>query len=95
VVTVFLSNSDFQACCLWDLVKNEINYSKEGVLIVDDSVQDKHYSRFIELVKLQYSGNEKGLVCGINLVNIVFSEGLGDDFYPIDSCVCTWRRWKD
>jgi hypothetical protein len=50
------------------------------VLIVDDSVQDKRYSRFIELVKRQYSGYAKGLVRGINLVNMVYSEGLSDDF---------------
>jgi hypothetical protein len=84
VVTDFLANSVFQPSDLWSLVKNEIDYSKEGVLIVDDSVQDKRYSRFIELVKRQYSGNVKGLVRGINLVNMVYSEGLSDDFYPID-----------
>lgn len=84
VVTDFLANSNFVPSDLWRLVKNEIDYSKEGVLIVDDSVQDKRYSRFIELVKRQYSGNEKGLVRGINLVNMVYSEGLLDDFYPVD-----------
>jgi hypothetical protein len=42
----FLANSDFQPCRLWGLVKNEINYYKEGVLIVDDSVQDKRIFSF-------------------------------------------------
>ena len=84
MVTDFLANSVFPPSDLWRLVKNEIDYSKEGVLIVDDSVQDKRYSRFIELVKRPYSGTVKGLVRGINLVNMVYSEGLSDDFYPID-----------
>lgn len=84
VVTDFLAKSDFCSSDLWDLVKNEISFCHEGVLIVDDSVQDKRYSRFIELVKHQYSGNEKRLIRGINLVNMVYSQGLGDDFYPID-----------
>lgn len=83
-VTDFLANSNFEPSDLWDLVKREIDFTKEGVLIVDDSVQDKRYSKFIELVKRQYSGNVKGLVRGINLVNMVYSEGLEGDFYPVD-----------
>lgn len=55
-----------------------------GFLLVDDSVQDKSYSRFIELVKRQYSGNVGGLVRGIGLVNLVYSSGQAGDFLPID-----------
>jgi hypothetical protein len=40
-------------------------------MLVDDSVQDKRYSQFIELVNLQYSGVEHGLVRGIGIVNLV------------------------
>jgi hypothetical protein len=58
--------------------------SPEAFLIVDDSVQDKRYSRFIELVKRQYSGAEHGLVRGIGVVNLVHSSGREGDFYPID-----------
>jgi hypothetical protein len=53
-------------------------------MLVDDSVQDKRYSQFIELVKLQYSGAEHGLVRGIGIVNLVHSAGDKQDFYPID-----------
>ncbi len=34
----------------------------EAFLLVDDSVQDKRYSRFIEVAKRQYLGTEHGLV---------------------------------
>jgi len=44
----------------------------------------KRYSQFIELVKLQYSGAEHGLVRGIGIVNLVHSAGEQQDFYPID-----------
>jgi hypothetical protein len=44
-----------------------------------DSVQDKRYSKFIELVKKQYSGNEHGTVRGINLVNFAHSTGNDGD----------------
>ena len=37
----------------------------------------------IELVKLQYSGAEHGLVRGIGLVNLVHSAGAEKDFYPM------------
>lgn len=61
-----------------------INDSEHAFLIADDSVQDKRYSRFIELVRNQYSGTEHGLVCGIGVVNLVHSSGAAGDFYPID-----------
>ncbi len=80
----FLANARFTPRDLWHLVKSEINFSAGVFLIVDDSVQDKRYSKFIELVKHQYSGNEHGLVRGIGLVNMVYSEGEKGEFYPID-----------
>ena len=51
-------------------------------------MQNKEYSRQIELVKRQYSGAEHGLVRGIGVVNLVYSsgtpDGAPDGFYPID-----------
>jgi hypothetical protein len=84
VVTDFLANSRFTPRDLWHLVKDHVHFRSEGFLIVDDSVQDKRYSKFIELAKRQYSGNVKGLVNGIGLVNMVYSDGEEGDFYPID-----------
>lgn len=69
---------------LWQVVSAHIEDSTESAIIVDDSVQDKRYSRFIELVKCQYSGNEHGTVRGIGLVNLVHSTGNDGDFWPID-----------
>lgn len=42
------------------------------------------HTQFIELVKLQYSGAEPGLLCGIGIFNLVHSAGSQKDFYPID-----------
>lgn len=69
---------------LWELVVGLIQDDSDAFLLVDDSVQDKRYSRFIELVKLQYSGAEHDLVRGIGVVNLMHSAGAGKDFYPID-----------
>jgi len=84
VVNDFLRQKRLMPRQLWTLVKDRIDDSDEACLIVDDSVHDKRYSRFIELVKAQYSGNEHGVVRGIGVVSFVHSTGEEGDFYPID-----------
>jgi hypothetical protein len=83
-ISDYLRSERLTARSLWELVQGLIVDSPEAFLIVDDSVQDKRYSRFIELVKRQYSGAEHGLVRGIGVVNLVHSSGREGDFYPID-----------
>ena len=65
-------------------MKGRIEDSPDAVLIVDDSVHDKRYSRFISLVRAQYSGNEHGVVRGMGVVSLVHSAGKEAAFYPID-----------
>jgi hypothetical protein len=84
VVSDFLAKSRFHPSDLWKLVEPHLEDSPTSVIIVDDSVQDKRYSRFIDLVKKQYSGNVGGLVKGINLVNLIHSSGNDGDFWPLD-----------
>ncbi len=84
VVTDYLQSEHLTARQLWALVGGLITDSPEAFLLADDSVQDKRYSRFIELVKRQYSGSVHGLVRGIGIVNLVHSSGAPGDFYPID-----------
>ena len=83
-VSDFLRRERFTPSQLWQVVSPHIEDSKEAAIIVDDSVQNKQYSRFIELVKCQYSGNEHGTIRGIGLVNFVHSGGNNQDFWPID-----------
>lgn len=75
VITDYLRNERHTARGLWELVAGLIEDNPEAFLLVDDSVQDKRYSRFIELVKLHYSGGEHGLVRGMGVVNLVHSAG--------------------
>ncbi len=84
VVNDFLQQKRLMPRELWALVKDRIADGSDAFLIADDSVQDKRYSRFIELVKAQYSGNEHRVVRGIGVVNLVHSNGQAGDFYPID-----------
>jgi len=81
-VTDYLQRERLTARHIWELAQGLIQDSDQAYLIIDDSVQAKRHSRKIELVKRQYSGNEKGLVRGIGVVNLVHSDGT--DYYPID-----------
>ena len=67
-----------------ELILPLLRDSPEAFLLVDDSVQDKRYSRFINVAKRQYSGNAHGIVTGIGLVNLVHSSGEAGDFLPLD-----------
>lgn len=81
-ITDYLQREKLTARGLWELVKPLLKDSEAAHLLVDNSVQNKQYSRKIELVKKQYSGAEHGLVRGIGVVNLFHSDG--EDFYPID-----------
>jgi len=83
-VNRFLRNSRLPVRQLRELVQPLLHDSPEAFLLVDDSVQDKKYSRFIEVAKRQYSGNARGMVTGIGLVNLVHSSGQAGDFLPLD-----------
>lgn len=81
-VSDYLSREKATARQIWELAKEVIKDDIKSYLIVDDSVQDKRYSRKIELVKNQYSGAEHGLVNGIGIVNLVHSDG--ETYAPVD-----------
>lgn len=81
-VSDYLGREKATARQVWELAQRVIKDGEGAYLLVDDSVQDKRYARKIELVKNQYSGAEHGLVNGIDVVNLVHSDGK--DFAPID-----------
>lgn len=81
-VTDYLQHEKLTARGIWELVEPLLKDRPEAYLIADDSVQNKRYSRRIELVKKQYSGAEHGLVRGIGVINLVHSDG--QDCFPID-----------
>ena len=80
----FLRDNSFSSNQLRELVQPLLADSPEAFLLVDDSVQDKRYSRFIEVAKRPYSGATHGMVTGIGLVNLVHSSGEAGDFMPLD-----------
>lgn len=82
-VTDYLGREKLTANHLWELSQQMIDDADGSYMIIDDSVQNKQYSRAIEMVKRQYSGAVGGLVRGIGIVNLVHTNGEGD-FCPID-----------
>jgi hypothetical protein len=87
VVNDFLRQKRLMPREVWKLVKERSEDSPGACLSVDDRVHDKRYSRFIELVRAPYRGNEHRVVRGIGVVSLVHSAGKEEDCYPIDSRV--------
>ena len=78
----YLNRERHSARRLWELAEPLIENKEEAYLIMEDSVIEKPYSKKIELVKRQWSGNVHGVVKGIRIVNLVY--GDKEDAYPID-----------
>ena len=70
-ITDDLQTERLTARMLWERVESWLEDTPQAFLIVDDRLQDKRYSRLIELVKLPYRGAAHGLVRGIGIVNLV------------------------
>ena len=83
-ITDYLRREKLTPRGLWEVVAPLIVNTPEAYLIFDDSVQDKRYSKKIEMVKRQYSGAAGGLVDGIGIVNLLHTSGKENDFFPID-----------
>jgi putative transposase len=59
---------------LWREVKPVVK-RKKGVLMMDDTTLDKPYARQMALVTRHWSGKQRRVVQGINLVSLVWSDG--------------------
>jgi putative transposase len=82
-ITRLLHRQEADRDALWQEARTQIRLAC-GILVVDDSTLDKHYSRHIELVCRHWSGKHRRVVCGINLISLLWTDG--DRHVPID-----WR----
>jgi len=73
-ITRFLSKEDYTSKELWQLVKKEVRKIEEedGVLIFDDTVQEKPYSKESDLICWHYDHTFNRNMKGINLLNCVY-----------------------
>ena len=79
--TRLLHRLEPDAEALWADVRGDVHL-RSGVLVVDDSVLDKPYARKMDLVHHQWSGKHHGVVEGIGLVTLLWTDG--DRHVPCD-----------
>jgi hypothetical protein len=66
---------------LWEESRTQIDFSG-GLLVLDDSTLDKPYSPRNALVYRHWSGKQKAVVSGINLITLLWTDG--ERCVPID-----------
>lgn len=79
---------------IWEYAQKMVNLNS-GYLIIDDSVLDKWYSKKIEPVYKQYSGNHHQIVNGIGVINLLWNEHKNPEqaeHIPIDLRVYDIKR---
>ena len=79
----FLRNEKFTPRLVWENVQSQVIETAQGYVVFDDTVLDKNYSRSIELVRRQYSGNAHGVIKGIGVVTCVYVNPELDQFWLI------------
>jgi len=79
-----LSQDRMTARLVWENVQGEVEQIADGYVIFDDTVLDKRFSRQIELVRRQYSGNAHGIIRGIGVVTCVYVNPATKAFWLID-----------
>lgn len=80
-ITRWLNNTKLTPKILWEHTKSLINMNN-GYLLIDDSVLNKSYSNKIGLTKWQYSGTNHRITKGIDLINMVWTNG--ENHIPVD-----------
>jgi hypothetical protein len=60
---------------LWQEAHTQIDL-KAGILVLDDSTLEKPYSEFNALVYRHWSGKQKAVVSGINLITLLWTDGV-------------------
>ena len=63
---------------------NQIQFSSQGYLLFDDTVLDKRHSRFIEMVRRQWSGNAHAVISGTGVVTCVYVNPELQRFWVLD-----------
>ena len=98
-ITRFLATEDFDAKSLWKTVKVLVRkYEQDaGVLIVDDTIEEKPYTDESELVCWHYDHSKDRMVKGINLVNVLYQTEqirLPVNYTLVEKEVWVWDKKK-
>lgn len=83
-ITRFLSGEEFGSTTLWKLVKplvRRFESAEDGVLIMDDTIEEKPYTDESELICWHYDHSQGRTVKGINLLSTLYQ--VGDLSIPV------------
>jgi hypothetical protein len=80
----YLAGDEIRPRLVWENVKGQVILTPYGFLVFDDTVVDKNFSKNIELVRSQYSGNVHKVIKGIGVVTCVYVNPQVDQFWIID-----------
>lgn len=83
-VNRYLRDEKLTPAIIWEHSKPGIIEHPEAFIVFDDSIIDKNYSKKIEPVRWQYSGNAHGVIRGIGLVNCIYVNPVTEQFWVID-----------
>src|SRR5690606_308761 len=83
-ISRWLKEKNFSPKNVWQNAQILIDQAEECLLIADDSVLSKTFSKKIELVNYQYSGNEHDVVAGIGLINLLWHGCKQEQSIPVD-----------
>lgn len=84
MVNRYLRQEKLTPQLVWEHTQGQIKTSEQGYIVFDDSVLDKNYSKHIEGVRWQYSGNAHDVIRGIGLVNCIYVNPETEQFWLID-----------
>jgi hypothetical protein len=73
--TRLLARLEPDAQTLWEEAKSQIDLNA-GILVLDDSTLEKPYSQRNALVYRHWSGKQKEVVAGINLITLLWTNGI-------------------
>src|SRR5215210_4882339 len=83
-ITRFLGSEEFGSAALWKLVKpmvRQFESAEDGVLVMDDTIEEKPYTDESELVCWHYDHSKGRSVKGINLLSTLYQ--VGDLSIPV------------
>jgi hypothetical protein len=84
VVNRYLRDEKLTPQLVWEHTRDQIVMDESGYIVFDDSIIDKNFSKQIESVRFQYSGNAHGVIRGIGLVNCIYINPKTEQFWVID-----------
>lgn len=78
-VTRFLGSGDFTSAALWKIIKTDVREieSEDGVIIIDDTIEEKPSTDENEIVCWHYDHSKGRSVKGINIISaLYYSKGI-------------------